>query len=229
MCGRSSLTKNEKELEARFGSTFYSEDLERYNPLPNFNVCPGHVMPIKDKPNATHFTPSTWGVNLKFGPKTQLLINARSETMAEKKTFSSVLYSGRCIVPMDGYYEWRRSENTLVPYYIHFENRLLVAAAGLNFVNSATNENHFIVLTRPSEGSLRDIHDRMPVFLEEKEYSDWLTPLINSSDILSIINRKIIIPPYFYPVSSKINSSKNNEPDLILPSKNIDFKQGSLF
>jgi putative SOS response-associated peptidase YedK len=229
MCGRSSLTKNEKDLEARFGSSFYSEDLERYNPLPNFNVCPGHIMPIVVSANDVYFKPSTWGVTLNFGAKNQLLINARSETIAEKKTFSSVLYSGRCIVPMDGYYEWRRSENTLLPYYIHFENRMLVAAAGLNFINSDTNENHFIVLTRPSEGSLRDIHDRMPVFLEENECKDWLTPLLNSGDILSILNRNIIIPPYFYPVSSKINSSKNNEPDLILPSKNKDFEQGRLF
>ena len=57
MCGRSSLTKTEKDLEERFKATFYSEDLERYNLLPNFNVAPTHVMPVITNKDPDHFWP----------------------------------------------------------------------------------------------------------------------------------------------------------------------------
>ena len=90
MCGRSSLTKSEKELEARFKATFYSEDLERYNPLPNFNVAPSHVMPIISGADANHFLPMRWGL-IPFWAKdasiASKLINARGETVAEKPAF----------------------------------------------------------------------------------------------------------------------------------------------
>ncbi|HQU52071.1 MAG TPA: SOS response-associated peptidase family protein, partial [Saprospiraceae bacterium] len=90
MCGRSSLTKTEKELEERFHSTFYSEDLERYNPLPNYNVAPTQVMPVITNDDPDHFRPMRWGL-IPFWAKDEKIgykmINARIETLLEKSSF----------------------------------------------------------------------------------------------------------------------------------------------
>ncbi len=90
MCGRSSLTKTEKELEIRFRATFYSDDLERYNPLPNFNVAPSHMHPVitQDEPTIIHLYRwgliPYWAKDMKIGYN---LINARIEGIAEKPSF----------------------------------------------------------------------------------------------------------------------------------------------
>mgnify|MGYP003379531057 CR=1 FL=1 len=103
MCGRSSLTKTEKELEERFRATFYSDDLERYNPLPNFNVAPTHMHPVitQEEPRVIHLyrwglIPS-WAKDTKIGSK---LINARIEGIEEKPSFRSAFQKRRCIVPV---------------------------------------------------------------------------------------------------------------------------------
>ena len=62
MCGRSSLTKTEKELEERFNATFYSDDLVQYNPLPNYNVAPSHMMPVISNEDLNHFRAMRWGL-----------------------------------------------------------------------------------------------------------------------------------------------------------------------
>ena len=87
MCGRSSLTKTEKELEERFKATFYSEDLERYNPLPNYNVAPTHMHPVITQDDPSSIQLYRWGLipfwakDMKIGSR---LINARMETIEEK-------------------------------------------------------------------------------------------------------------------------------------------------
>ena len=134
MCGRSSLTKTEKEIEERFKATFYSEELERYNPLPNFNVAPTHMHPVITSQDPNHFHLFKWGLvpfwskDNKSGAK---MINARIETIAEKTAFKSLLNSKRCIVPMDGFYEWKTEGKNKVPFRIVTKDQAIFAVAGL--------------------------------------------------------------------------------------------------
>ena len=108
MCGRSSLTKTEKELEARFQATFYSDELERYNPLPNYNVAPTNMCPVITSKDPSHFNIFRWGLipfwakDIKIGYRA---INARSETIHEKPMFRSAFKQRRCWVVASGYYE----------------------------------------------------------------------------------------------------------------------------
>ena len=114
MCGRASLTKTEKELEERFQAAFYTEDLERYRPLPSFNIAPTHFHPILSSEDTDHFKYMKWGLipswanDAKIGPK---MINARVETLLEKPMFKSALQYRRCLVPIDGFYEWKIISN----------------------------------------------------------------------------------------------------------------------
>ncbi len=102
MCGRASLTANEKELEDRFGSTFYSEDIERYNPVPNYNLAPGQFFPVLTNNDPLHFNVFKWGLIPFWAKDTKVgykMINARAETLESKSAFKGAFKRRRCLIP----------------------------------------------------------------------------------------------------------------------------------
>jgi putative SOS response-associated peptidase YedK len=234
MCGRSSLTKTEKELEARFQATFYSEDLERYNPLPNFNVAPTHMMPVISNQDPAHFRPMKWGLipfwakDAKVGYK---MINARIETL-EDKTFKSALEKRRCLVPMDGYYEWKVSGKKKIPYRIVIEHGKLFAAAGLwEKWKSPTGEiiESYTIITQPATEKMAHIHDRMPAILLPEQEKDWLDVALSGKEALQLI---IPYPDELidsYTVSDRVGKVSENDKALIEEVKVKEEIQGDLF
>ncbi len=223
MCGRSSLTKAEKELEARFKATFYSEDLERYNPLPNFNVAPSHVMPVISNKDKDHFLPMRWGLvpfwakDLKIGYK---MINARIETVKEKAAFKHALVKRRCLIPMDGYYEWKKNGKGKTPFRIVLKDQDIFSAAGLweqwKRPDGELLESYTII-TQDASSAIEHIHDRMPAILSPSSEAVWLDMDIAVDDALSVI------APYpddaidAYPVSKRIGKVTENDAQLIVP------------
>jgi len=221
MCGRSSLTKNEKELEERFNATFYSEDLERYNPLPNFNVAPTHVMPVITNEDPEHFKPLRWGLipywakDIKIGYK---MINARIETVHEKAAFKRALEKRRCIVPFDGFYEWKKINKGKQAYRIITTNTDIFTVAGLweNW-KSPSGEwiQSFTLLTQPPNKLMESIHDRMPALLLPEEEQLWLDPELSPMEALEIIKP---YPDEFmkaYKVDNRVGKVSENDADLI--------------
>ena len=235
MCGRSSLTKSEKELEARFKATFYSEDLEKYNPLPNFNVAPTHVMPVITNKDPSHFSALRWGLipfwakDIKIGYK---MINARIETVLEKSAFKYAVEKRRCLVPMDGYYEWKKNGKNKTPYRIVTTDQEIFSVAGLweNWKSpSGQRIQSFTILTQSPSETIAHIHDRMPAILSKDQEEVWLDNSIPVEQVLSII---CPYPDEFlraYEVSSRVGKVTENDENLILPKHQSEGNQGSLF
>lgn len=237
MCGRSSLTKSEKELEARFRATFYSEDLEKYNPLPNYNVAPTHVMPIITNSDTEHFQPLRWGLipfwakDIRIGYK---MINARIETIKEKSAFKHAVHKRRCLVPMDGYYEWQKANGKKTPYRICLKSEEIFACAGLWESWKAPQGERiksFTILTQPPSTSIAHIHDRMPAILRNDQESTWLDMDLPVDDALSIIAPYADEELNFYAVSNRVGKVTENDADLIEPIQDQPpaDSQGSLF
>ncbi len=234
MCGRASLTKSEKVLEVRFKASFLSEDAEKYNPLPNFNVAPTHVMPILTADNPMHFSPMQWGLipawakDRKVGHK---MINARSETVQEKGAFKSAIEKRRCLVPMDGYYEWKKTGKKKVPYRIITTDQDLFCLAGIwEKWKSPEGEiiKSFTILTQKPSESIAHIHDRMPAIIRKDQERFWIDTNISTSEALSILT------PYedeflkAYTVSDRVGKVSENDADLILERTELP-GQTSLF
>jgi len=225
MCGRSTLTVNEAELEKRFGSTFYSEDLERYNPLPNFNIAPTHFLPTLPMTASTHFHWMRWGL-IPFWAKdasvASKMINARMETLMEKPAFKRSFISKRCIVPLDGYYEWKKEGKRRIPYRILLKSGD-VFGVGAIFdtwkMPDGTPLATFSIITQPAPAMIADIHDRMPVILDRQSERDWLDHNIVPSELLEL--PKLFNPEAltFYRVSDQVNKVANNDESLIAPYK----------
>ncbi len=230
MCGRSSLTLNEKQLEERFGSTFYSEDLERYNPLPTFNIAPTHLHPVISMDDPEHFVYKQWGL-IPFWAKAasigSKMINARVETILEKSVFKSTLKKQRCLVPFDGYYEWMKHGKTKIPHRITLKDSSAFAIAGLSASwKSPTGEQieSFTVITQPASASIEHIHDRMPAILLKEQERLWLSDEISEAELLQLIQPLPDELLRFYTVSDAVNKVSNNDPTLIEP---FEYNEGN--
>lgn len=194
MCGRFTQTKTETTKE------FAEVELP---PLfkGRYNVAP--TQPVAAlRQNQPRIDLMSWGFSTHHN---SLIINARQETLHEKPIFKSLMAANRCLIFADGYYEWRDSQ----PYYFQLPKRNLFAFAGLwrsNPENIAAMET--LIITRSANDAISHIHDRMPVILQQNDWSNWLEQyrLPEPSSLA------------FHPVSCKVNKVSNDDPSCIQPA-----------
>lgn len=223
MCGRSSLTKSEQEIEERFNVKFYSDDLKRYNLIPNFNVAPTHLMPVLLS-GQKYFKIMRWGLVPRWNNvsnRSGMLINARVETLKDKVVFRDLLRSHRCIIPMDGFYEWKRQGKSVVPYRIVTKDQSIFGVAGLytEWQSPSNREviKSFTIITLEANELVAEIHNRMPAILTRQHEHIWLSEEINEDEALHIIKP---YPPQnmmLYTVSNEVNKVSSNHRGLIEP------------
>jgi len=233
MCGRSSLSKTEKELEERFDAGFYSEDLVRYKPLPNYNVAPSHILPVILNNDKRHFSPVRWGfipfwaTDKNIGYK---MINARIETALEKTSFKKAFENKRCLVPADGFYEWKKTGNSKQAFRILLKDESIFAFAGLWSKWTSPKDGaeilSFTIMTQKPNGLVEDIHDRMPVILRKDHEEAWLNNDVSPSELVKLLEPYPEEEMKAYPVSDRVNKVSNNDAELI---KQENSEQGSLF
>ena len=223
MCGRSTLTKNEQELEKRFNATFYSDDLERYNPIPNFNVAPTHMMPVITNTDSSHINLFKWGLIPFWAKDSKIgssMINARIETIIEKNTYKSVVQKKRCLVPLDGFYEWKKAGKSKVPFRIQVKDQEIFTCAGMwDIWRSANGEeiHSFTIITLPANEFMMQIHDRMPAILLPDLEKDWLQNDVNVNNIHDLLVEYPSDQMKMYPISADVNNVRNNYETLINP------------
>ncbi len=214
MCGRYSLTTPVDALRALFGFA---------GPPPNlparYNIAPTQEAPVVRRRGpgaARELALLRWGLVPSWadGPRTGYrMINARAETVARKPAFRAAFRRRRCLVPADGFYEWRAEGKRKQPYRVAFEDGAPFAFAGLwerwRGADGGEIESFAIVVT-DANALLRPIHDRMPVILAPDDHEAWLTG--EDGDALSGLLRPhpgtgMIV----YPVSPRVNDPRNDD------------------
>ena len=235
MCGRASLTKVEKDLEERFHATFYSEDLEPYNPLPSYNVAPTQMHPVIANTDSDHLQFFKWGL-IPFWAKDEKIgsrmINSRIETILEKPAFRNAVQKRRCLVPFDGFYEWQKRPSGKVPFRIILKDEGIFSVAGIwEKWKSPEGEEvfSFSVITQPPNELMESIHDRMPAILLPEQEQIWLDAGIPAEEALKIIAPFPDELLKAYTVSKKVNKVSENDDSLIEAFEYDDSTQGSLF
>lgn len=223
MCGRFTLTKSTEEV----AKTFHVERV-LCSFQPSFNVAPNQLCPIvyydRDAKRLT-LEDMKWGLVPSWAkePHSQYsTINARAETLAEKPTFKRSLPYRRCLVPVDGFYEWQKVDSSKQPYRILMKDQSLFALAGLwdEWTSKETDDilRTFTIITTDANTSMQALHNRMPVIVSKEDWETWLSP---SHEELSAALE--LLHPYgkndltYYAVSTKVNSPRNNDPGLIEP------------
>ncbi len=221
MCGRATLTKTEKEIEERFMATFYSEDLERYNPLPSYNIAPTHRHPVITGKDQEHISLFRWGLIPFWAKEASIgskMINARVETLAEKNAYKYALEERRCLVPFDSFYEWKKTEYGRIPYRIILKNIPIFSIAGLweNWTSASGDLiRTFTLITQPANNFMATIHDRMPAILLPEHEKEWIDQNRTQEEALQLIQALPDDIMDAYTVSERVNKVRNNDPALI--------------
>ncbi len=216
MCGRYGFVyRGKKYFEERF-------DLSKVFDLDNsYNVSPTHKIPVVERhsPNSLHLR--EWGIKPSWSK--MLLINAQASKLATSKVWSRAFRENRVIIPASFFYEWKRLDDGKQPFLIQLKNKEMMGFAGLLVTYKSDKgeekEGVVIITTEPNE-LMEKIHNRMPVILRREDEDDWLNP-----DITEPKKLEKILSPYptdemeAYPISSQVNSPKNNYPEITNPIK----------
>lgn len=219
MCGRY-LIVEETELSERF-------QLRHMFPFltPTYNAAPSQHLPVVRQRNGEReLDLLRWGLLprwRKSGPgRAPEPINARAETLLEKPMFRSLVTSKRCLIPANGFYEWQRTGGPKQPYLIRPTDQPTFAFAGL--YDEMPGEDgepvgSYAIITTGPNAVMATIHDRMPVILRPKDEAEWLDPTITDSGIVALLQPYPAEATEAQPVSTAVNNTRNNGPDLIEP------------
>ncbi len=223
MCGRYSLSKSKIELEERFQAELLPDFSPRYN------IAPTQLVPVITSQSPKGFSFFYWGITPDFGknrPVAQKLINAKAETVSEKVSFKNSFQKRRCLIPADGFYEWKRlGKKTKIPYRFTLREDELFSFAGIweEYESEAGEIQHtFLILTTTPNDSVSEIHDRMPVILKKEMEKKWLDPYTSEADLQAMLNPYPADLMLSYTVSPLVNSVHNDQPALIRKTSPMD-------
>lgn len=233
MCGRFTSLTPPEELAALFEAEVVPTEGEDAAFRPNYNVAPTTSILVVARAGDGHrrLGRMTWGLvpNWAKERRGSGLINARAETVAEKPSFRPSIRTKRCLVPMDGYYEWRTVDvGTSGPkraVYVTRRDRRPVAVAGLWSTWTSPDDGVVrrtcCVITTAANPSLARVHDRMPAVVEAEDWAEWLgTGQSTDAELGRALG--LLVPAMddvltMVDVGPAVNAVRNNGPDLIVP------------
>ncbi len=228
MCGRAYETYSEEELNIRYLN-------KRFPPLPDFlptyNLCPTQNSPILHVlEGERRFRMMHWQLIPEWESsfRTKLsTINARSEGVFESPLFGHLILRQRCIVPLSGFYEWKKEGKRRRPFRICLCDESIMSVAGVwdTWHRGKPDErSSFSILTTSANPFMSTIHDRMPVILNRSDEEQWLDPEVQEPEILQQLLKPCRASRLAAAeVSPLINSPKNNSPDVFDPPKPLLF------
>ena len=215
MCGRFiNLTKT-SSLKKKFDIVSpQTKDLRSYN------ISPSQTSNIIFKKNIINIDESKWGYSFfdKKNNQEKNIINSRIETINNKVLFKESYYKRKCIIPLNGYYEWSLIDNNKIPFFIHIPPCEPMYLAGIwKYINFKKDDQKvFTIITKNANDNIRKIHHRMPVLLSVEEGRDYLDD-DNSSFLNDNFSSSLESELDFYSVSKFVNNPLHNSEKCILP------------
>jgi putative SOS response-associated peptidase YedK len=222
MCGRYRLSRRKELLEEYFSTDPWDDDWQ-----PRYNIAPTQPVPIirqNPKEPVRHLSLVRWGLIPSWSKDPSgaaRMINARSETVSTLPAFSSPVRFRRCLIPADGFYEWKRSGKAKQPYCFEINRGELFAFAGIwdcwKDPNGKTVQTCSVLTTTPNAVTAQ-IHDRMPVIVDPDAYDLWIDPGMKDTRVVSDLLRPYDAPQMgCYPVSTRINHPENDDEECSRP------------
>ncbi len=225
MCGRLVTTSSAAEIADFFDALRCEEELP-----PDHNLAPTRDVHVVGRGSGGRSVRVMhWGLVppwAKDPSGASRLINARAETVAEKPSFRAAFRRRRCIIPVDGYYEWTTTPGAhrKQPMFIHAADGGMLALAGIHEFwrqpgsqEDAPGLHSCCIITCAASPSISRIHDRMPVILARDSWSIWLDPESAPEDLHALLGPAPDALLAMHPVSTEVNSTRNNGPHLIEP------------
>lgn len=192
--------------------------------VPRYNIAPTQQVPVITDRDPKRLSFMKWGLAPSWAKDPKIgsrMINARSETAAEKPSFRTAFKGRRCLIPADGYYEWAKRGKKKIPMYIQHARRDIFAFAGL-WENWKQPDGSWLqtcaILTTGANEKMRPIHHRMAVIVEPDDYETWLAPReLPPPEWQPLMAGPRSEQLTFHEVSTQVNRPANDNPTLVLP------------
>lgn len=221
MCGRIILSSAPHVLAEKFYLDMVPDLLPRYNIAPTTDI-PAVVPNPKTTGNLIRMF--RWGLVPPWSPGPEVgakMINARSETVLEKPSFREAFAKRRCLIPVDGFYEWQKRDKVKQPFLFQRKDLSVFALAGL-WEQWEYPGGHKLdtcsILTTAANSTMRPIHHRMPVILPEKDWKVWLELNEEKASTLTGLLKPCAAELLLaHPVSTRVNKPVNDDPSCLEP------------
>jgi putative SOS response-associated peptidase YedK len=217
MCGRYTLSANADELVEAFDIPTPTFDL-----VPRYNIAPSQLAPVvaADR-RGRRMGLLTWGLVPGWVDEPgEGMINARVESVGERASFRQAIERRRCLVPANGFYEWKREQGAKVPYWIHPAEGGVISFAGIweRWSRPGVEPRHtFAILTMEANADVALLHDRMPVIVAAASRSAWLDRAIDGAGALELLRGVAPAVLAAHPVSERVNRTAEDDAGLIEP------------
>jgi putative SOS response-associated peptidase YedK len=215
MCGRYTVQIDMIELHERFKVVLN----DMYGP--SSNCAPTEELPVVTNRAPEEVNYYRWGLvpfwakDLKIGYK---MINARAETITDKKSFSAPLQKRRCLVLADSFYEWKKlDKQNKQPYRIRLQGGKPFAFAGIWEHNKGLQVNSYAIITTDANEMVNQVHDRMPVILKPEDEQRWLSDSLDLKEAVDLLQPYPAEAMEMYPVNPAVGNARNKDPELTQP------------
>lgn len=220
MCGRYTLYGPVSRLRKHFDAEIAGFDFE-----PRYNAAPMQWLPvIRQRPSGERIIHRLrWGLVPSWAKDEVIatkLINARGETVADKPSFRAAFRKRRCIVPANGFFEWKAVAGKKQPYFIHLANDDLIGLAGLweRWTRPTDGEeiDTFTIVTTEANATVAPVHDRMPVILSPADYGAWLDAGTDIEEVTRLLRPSPEGVLEMHPVATDVGNVRNDNASLIV-------------
>ncbi len=229
MCGRYAFFEHQELSERLTNVALDTGFFDRFRPT--WNASPSQSLPvIVEDDGGSVVREMRWGLIPKWTKPGQsprvTPINARSETLGEKPMFRSLVKHRRCVVPANGFYEWRGAKGDKRPFFISPTDGQLMLFAGL-YDEARGNDDEplesYAIITTNANGPMSRLHDRMPVILDAGDVSTWLDRDMTEAEPLEHLLRPANDDAIeLHSVAKSVNNTRHNGPSLIEPIEDAD-------
>ena len=213
MCGRYTFFNNIDSLQHSLNIDVIDSNI--INHQASYNISPTQNAPVVFEENNKRILKNMrWGLIPSWAKDNSFasnLINARSETIADKPSFKNLITTNRCVVLANGYYEWVNVDNKKHPYFIYSGENTMISMAGL--WTEWKDVVSFTIITKKSNISISHLHHRMPLILQEEKIDSYLDKKNRFDDFVLFDDMKL----KYHQVSNLVNSPKNNNASCINP------------
>lgn len=229
MCGRFTLHTPGPLVRAAFNLETGDSRSSRHVLQPRYNIAPSQdIAIVRDTGNGRELVMARWGLVPSWSKTPQIkfsTINARIESVAEKPAYRASFRRRRCLIPADGFYEWREVNGRKVPLYIRLRDAGVFAFAGLwdrwegggDILESCT------IIVMPSSAAMQAVHARMPVIVNPAHYDGWLDSAVTDKPgILRCLESERSGELVSFPVSDRVNSPAHDDSRCVQPVGQAD-------
>jgi putative SOS response-associated peptidase YedK len=195
---------------------------------PTFNAAPGQLLPVITNTGPQGLSFFYWGLAppwAKNKPISEKIFNVHSELISEKASLRKKLQSQRCLIPADGFYEWKKvGKKTAIPYRYRLPDKTLFSFAGLweEYEDEGEDFHTFTIITLPADPSVNSMSERIPAIVNAASEKIWLSNSASEEDWLSVLSSAEFSRMDNYTISPRINSLTANDSGLITPTPPTD-------